>query len=257
MKTRSLVLMLGSTLIAWVLLSPAGTSRAQSTPKPDWSWPTKAKNLKVLPADTPPEKLRGTMLGFTRALGVRCTHCHVGTEGQPLSMYDFASDERPNKDVARGMMRMLGTVNEKLLEIRPASAGVNMSCYTCHRGVSVPRTLVEELTIAYNKAGADSAAMRYAELRSAHDDAGAYDFREDGLNIVGYRALAKKDPAAALTFFKLNAERFPQSGNTHDSLAEGYLATGDTARAIAEYEKALSLDPKNGNAAKRLGELKR
>ena len=34
-----------------------------------WSWPEKSKNLKVLPKNTPPEKLRAVMTGFTRSLG--------------------------------------------------------------------------------------------------------------------------------------------------------------------------------------------
>ena len=33
------------------------------------------------------------MPGFTRALGVRCSYCHVGEEGESLSTYDFASDD--------------------------------------------------------------------------------------------------------------------------------------------------------------------
>ena len=43
------------------------------------------------------ERLRPVMMGFTRALGVRCNHCHVGEDGQPLSTFDFVSDENPNK----------------------------------------------------------------------------------------------------------------------------------------------------------------
>lgn len=37
------------------------------------------------------------MRGFTRALGLRCSHCHVGEEGAPLATYDFAADEKPLK----------------------------------------------------------------------------------------------------------------------------------------------------------------
>ena len=57
------------------------------------------------------------MRGFSRALGVRCQYCHVGEEGQPLSEFDFASDDNPNKDRAREMLRMLGTVNDHLDKI--------------------------------------------------------------------------------------------------------------------------------------------
>lgn len=35
-------------------------------------------NLQVLPKDITQSELIDLMAGFTRALGVRCTHCHVG-----------------------------------------------------------------------------------------------------------------------------------------------------------------------------------
>ena len=67
---------------------------------------------------------------------------------------------------------------------------------------------------------------------------------------------ALKVPADAVEIFALNTERFPQSGNAYDSLGEAYLVLGDTAKAIANYRKSLTLDPKNSNAEvvlKRLG----
>ena len=76
-----------------------------------WSWPEKPQNLQVLPSDWPGSRLSAPMRGFTRALGVRCSYCHDGEEGQPLSAYDFASDANPNKDRAREMLRMLGSIN--------------------------------------------------------------------------------------------------------------------------------------------------
>jgi hypothetical protein len=70
----------------------------------------KPKNLKVLPADLPMRAVRDTMSSFARALGVRCTHCHVGTDGQPQTM-DFAADDKPEKEKAREMMRMATAIN--------------------------------------------------------------------------------------------------------------------------------------------------
>ena len=80
----------------------------------DWKWPEKPKNLQVMPKEWTGKKLSPVMRGFTAALGVRCTHCHVGEEGKPLSTFDFASDANPNKDRAREMYRMLGDINEHL-----------------------------------------------------------------------------------------------------------------------------------------------
>ena len=85
-----------------ILLTLALPASAQD----QWKWPDEPKNLQVLPKDTTGAKLGAVMRGFTRSLGVRCTYCHVGEEGKPLSTYDFASDANPNKDRAREMIRI-------------------------------------------------------------------------------------------------------------------------------------------------------
>jgi tetratricopeptide (TPR) repeat protein len=243
--TSSLVLFLGSMVAAPIA--------AQSS----WSWPEKGKNLQVLPADFPPTRLRAVMTGFTRSLGVRCSHCHDGEEGRDLATYDFASDANPKKEVARGMLRMLGTINDQLREIQPEKVErVNMWCHTCHRGRPQPMTLAEELGRIYRKDGGDSTIAHYRDLRERFYDAGAYDFREPALNEVGYQALADKDVRGAIAIFQLNAEHFPGSSNAYDSLGEGYLAAGDTAQAIFQYEKALQLEPKNEHVAKTLERLR-
>lgn len=97
------------------------------------------KNLKVLPQDLTAPQLLGTMKFFAQSLGVRCTFCHVGTEGQPLSTFDFASDAKPNKDVARGMMRMVKEINGNLPAIT-GEADSKITCFTCHRGSKAPAT---------------------------------------------------------------------------------------------------------------------
>ena len=97
------------------------------------------KNLKVLPQDIPGAQLLGTMKFFAQSLGVRCTFCHVGTEGQPLSTFDFASDAKPNKNVARGMIRMVKDLNTNLPVIT-GQADSKVTCFTCHRGAEHPAT---------------------------------------------------------------------------------------------------------------------
>ena len=71
-------------------------------------------NTQVIPKSTPVMDVVGTMRNFTSALGVRCQFCHVGSEGQPLAQFDFASDQKRNKVVARQMMRMLAEINKRL-----------------------------------------------------------------------------------------------------------------------------------------------
>jgi hypothetical protein len=102
-------------------------------------------NLQVLPKDMSRPEVVQTMRTFTRALGVRCQHCHVG-EGNDLSKFDFASDEKPTKKIARAMLTMVMDINTTHLagigEPAPAAPGeppaLKVTCFTCHRGETMP-----------------------------------------------------------------------------------------------------------------------
>jgi tetratricopeptide (TPR) repeat protein len=222
-----------------------------------WSWPAKPSNLQVLPKDWPGSKLSPVMIGFTRALGVRCPYCHKGEEGKPLSSFDFASDENPNKNRAREMLRMLGSINDHLKTIQPSGdKRVNMWCDTCHRGRPRPMTLSEELGEKYRMKGLQPALEEYADLKKKYYERGAYDFGEQGLNDFGYQVLENKDAVGAIQVFKLNAEQFPHSGNVWNSLAEAEVKAGDLKMAKKNYEKALKLDPGDENSKEMLKKLK-
>jgi hypothetical protein len=96
------------------------------------------------------------MRNFTTGLGVQCTFCHV---------QDRASDEKPEKQIARKMIQMTAAINDQFLKDLPETShgehaetpaatpaparqppppdAPNMSrvnCYTCHRGTSHPLT---------------------------------------------------------------------------------------------------------------------
>jgi hypothetical protein len=98
------------------------------------------KNLKVLPKDISGAELISTMKFFTRSLGVRCTFCHVGTEEQPISTYDFASDTKDKKNIARDMMAMVKMLNDKTLPLATGLPDAKVTCFTCHRGATKPLT---------------------------------------------------------------------------------------------------------------------
>ena len=97
------------------------------------------KNLKVLPQDIPRPQLLGTMKLFSQSLGVRCTFCHVGEEGKPLSTFDFASDAKEKKLTARKMLAMVHRINEQDFGVKDFSQ-VKVTCFTCHRGATKPLT---------------------------------------------------------------------------------------------------------------------
>lgn len=68
-------------------------------------------------------------LGYSRALGVSCTHCHAEQ--------DFSSDDKRPKRAARDMAYMHKAINDQLqkmqnLESKPEQRFIN--CGTCHQG---------------------------------------------------------------------------------------------------------------------------
>ena len=103
------------------------------------------KNLQVLPKDITRANLMSTMKLFAQSLGVRCTHCHVGEEGKPLSTFDFASDAKQKKLVARKMLAMVHRINEQDFGVKDFSQ-VKVTCFTCHRGSVKPLTAPPDAT---------------------------------------------------------------------------------------------------------------
>ncbi len=222
----------------------------------DWKWPEKPQNIQVMSKELTGMRLSFPMKGFTRALGVRCTHCHVGEEGKPFSTYDFASDENPNKNRAREMLRMLGSINEHLKNIEPSDdKRVNMWCHTCHRGPARPISLGEQLGETYKAEGLEASLTQYSELKEKYYGKGAYQFSESNLNSLGYAALGNEDTKGAIKVFKLNSKEYPESGNVWDSLADGYMHAGDKKKAKKYYKKSLKLNPDNQNAKDMLKKL--
>ena len=239
---------------AVVLLAGAGPAALEGQ---QWTWPERAENLTELPADFPPERLSAVMRGFTSALGVRCSHCHVGEEGQPLSTFDFVSDANPNKDRARAMYRMLGLVNDQLDEIEPSGAErVNMWCHTCHNGKPRPQTLAEAVDERYRSEGGEAAWARFVELRDRYFGAAAYDFTAGSVDALGSAFLAQDDTATAHRFLEDNVARWPEHWQAQESAAGVWLARGDTARAVQHLERSLELLPSNPRARATLERLR-
>jgi hypothetical protein len=96
------------------------------------------KNLKVFPKDVSRADLLSNMKFFSQSLGVRCTYCHVGEEGKPLSTFDFASDAKDHKAIARDMIRLADHINHEHLPKILVDPEAKVSCFTCHRGSTKP-----------------------------------------------------------------------------------------------------------------------
>src|SRR5262249_26897311 len=90
--------------------------------------------------------------------------------------------------------------------------------------------------------GRATAAHAYRDYMRRHPDRWGRT-RESEVNQLGYALLGEGRTADAATILELNAEQYPASANAWDSLAEATAASGDTAKAVAQYKKALALDP--------------
>lgn len=64
---------------------------------------------------------------------------------------------------------------------------------------------------------------------------------ENLINNMGYQALGNAHFQKAERFFKWNVENYPESANVYDSYGDYFVAKGDTANAIAQFQKSLSV----------------
>lgn len=103
----------------------------------------KFKNLKVLPKDITPEQLDKVMDKFKEALGVHCTFCHAPSKDTTIHHPDFASDDKPEKNIARKMMKMSAKINKKFFSYYKNDKGETVpavECMTCHHGKPHPNS---------------------------------------------------------------------------------------------------------------------
>ena len=175
-----------------LVVSPPGRASAQPPGPP----PGPPKNLKVLPAEMTRDEVTAIMRGFAGALGVRCTHCHVGQDGNPQSM-DYASDDKDEKKTAREMLKMVRTINADYVRMASGDdAKADVRCETCHRGrAEPPRPLVDILAETASSEGAASAIAKYKQMRAESLEAGQYDFRERTLVSARAGCRIRKPPS--------------------------------------------------------------
>jgi hypothetical protein len=220
--------------------------------------PDSLVNARVIPRATPVIQVIGMMRNFAGDLGVRCQFCHVGAEGMPLDRFDFASDQKRTKVVARQMMLMLQEVNRRLdsLPGRLAS-GLQVTCATCHRGVSRPAPLSTVMSETATAAGGDSAIRAYRALRQRYYGSGAYDFGESSLNIAAFRLGRANRFDDAFALLRVNEEFFPRSSAMYVFRGNVSLMRGDTSAAEAAYREAVRRDTSNAEAKGRLRDIGR
>jgi len=168
-----------------------------------------------------------------------------------LELYLWAQD-RP------GALRRMATAGVLFVLTLAMGAGialVTMASWVPNvRAAMDPRkSIAQTLSATIASSGIAAAAKQYSDLKAAAP--ASYNFDENELNNLGYRLIRANKFKEAIRIFQINVEAFPKSGNTYDSLAEGYMDDGDKAQAVANYQKSLQLNPKNRNAVVMLRKL--
>jgi len=117
-------------LIAFVVIGIAASKPA----------PNSERNLKVLPKDISNADLDSVMETYTRHLNVSCDFCHAESKVNKNDL-DYASDDKPEKEITRQMMRMTAAVNKDYFNysiVYKAGEEMAVSCFTCHDGFARP-----------------------------------------------------------------------------------------------------------------------
>ena len=100
---------------------------------------TEFKNLQVLPKNITSDSLDRIMDGFNASLKVDCKFCHVKDKNSDALIME--KDDKPEKEIARNMMRMTMDINKKYFQFNEEVTAAQVqavTCYTCHKGQPIP-----------------------------------------------------------------------------------------------------------------------
>lgn len=142
----------GLTLVAlgaWVLFAVAGRKTLAQQPQQQQGEQTveqRYKNIQVLKG-MPESQLQISMNFMRASLGVSCAYCHVVSDD---GKWAFDKDDKPAKQTARRMIQMVLDINRGNRDI---FGGATVTCFTCHRGSTVPMN-VPQLPVPAPEGGA-------------------------------------------------------------------------------------------------------
>jgi hypothetical protein len=124
-------------LVAFVIIGVAASK------PPDGEF----KNLKVLPKKISNQTMDKVMEEFAKALGVECDFCHV-KPAIDTAQWDMADDAKPEKHIARKMIKMTNKINKDFFKGKTKygeeNAILEIRCVTCHHGQPHPEIEAEQ-----------------------------------------------------------------------------------------------------------------
>jgi CubicO group peptidase (beta-lactamase class C family) len=195
-----------------------------------------------------------------------------GGKPSPVGISWFVDDYRGNKMVSHrggdiGFRTFLAMLPEKKIAVVwmangewiPNADGVTHAALDVALGlepqpIEGKRSIGQAMITTYLNRGIDAAIKQYETLKKSRPD--AYNFDEGQLNSVGRYFLENGRSKDSIRIFQLNTAAFPLVADTFDALADAYEKDGNRALAIANYQKALQLNPKQAHASDALKRLK-
>ncbi|WP_199269157.1 tetratricopeptide repeat protein [Polaribacter sp. L3A8] len=141
-------------------------------------------------------------------------------------------------------------LNEKILFVRQPKMHIELAEKREHKGVKYHfRKLLEgeKTPHEYFEAKEFSKALEAFKVIQQKDSLNPT-INQHTLNKLGYTFIKKDNFDDALEIFKINAILYPESSNVFDSMGEAYLLKKDTANAIINFKKALTINPENRNS---------
>jgi hypothetical protein len=116
------------------------------------------------------------------------------------------------------------------------------------------KSIFEEMLHTLQAADLAAAIALYHERRRTTPQ--EYRWAEGELDELGTALRLMGRMEDALEVYRMNVEIHPDAWRPYNSLANAYLRSGDNARAIANFERVLVLNPQNEQAAEMLRRLK-
>jgi tetratricopeptide (TPR) repeat protein len=170
--------------------------------------------------------------------------------------FNFASDAKKEKRIARTMMTMTSTINTTLVPKSGIKSPARVKCVTCHHGVRKPQTLADALKATVDSSGVDAARNQYRDLREKYYGSGAYDFSPRSLHdLAEWLIRDRSDADGAIAVLDMSVEYDPNDADTYGMLGMVQATKGDKPAAIETLKHALELDPENRPAQELLKAL--
>src|SRR5574338_21637 len=184
--------------------------------------PDNFTNLQVLPRLISKDDLLKTMRSFTGALGVNCGFCHSEKEG--TDQLDFPADQKPEKEEARVMLKMVMAINKDYLSQLSEYTNdvMQVKCITCHRGNKQPLMLEDVLYSTIKEKNLNEAVSTYHQLHDQYYGSFTYDFSDHTLVKLVEMLNQDKRYDDAIGIANLNIEMYPESGVAYYGLGEVY-----------------------------------